>query len=338
VPNATSKSDSKSKLQALIYPLVSIINGVIKLKSSAQYFPLRFHCINILINISRSTNTFIPILPYIIEVLNSNTFNQQHKKLAMKPLSFVCILRIQKGHLDENAFRDETIQQVYGTTLEYLNNNCSSIAFPDLILPFIISLNSFIKKTKSPKYAKELKVLADKITEQSNYIENERQKVTFSLNDDNYIKSWEINHKTGQTPIELLHAQWQKTSKKKQKIAKVKPQEEDDSVDEIEDYEEVPKVKKVQAKKANGTDGQVELFPSDDDDSDDNFDDDSDLSDDESSDEDINNKASNSKSKNGNLKRKVEESDNEESSVDETDDDSMNGKDDIVQDISLDDW
>jgi len=337
VPNTSSKSDAKPKMQALIYPLVSIINGVIKLKSSAQYFPLRFHCINILINISKATNIFVPILPYIIEVLNSTTFNQQHKKLAMKPLSFLCILRIQKGHLDENAFRDETIQQVYGTTLEYLNNQCSSIAFPDLILPFIMSLNQFVKKTKSLKYAKELKVLADKITEHSNYIENERQKISFSLNDDNYIKSWEINHKTGQTPIEVLYSQWQKTSKKKQKVAKVENIEEA-SDEEIEDYEKVPKVnKKAAAKKSKDKDGPVVLFPSDDeDDSDDmlGFDDENDSEDyGGSSDEqsDTNNK------KNGNVKpQQVDSDENDNSSVDE--DDSMDDQQDIVNDMSLDDW
>ncbi|CAG9807352.1 unnamed protein product [Chironomus riparius] len=349
VPNTSSKSDAKPKMQALIYPLVSIINGVIKLKSSAQYFPLRFHCINILINITKATNIFVPVLPYIIEVLNSTTFNQQHKKLAMKPLSFLCILRIQKGHLDENAFRDETIQQVYGTTLEYLNYQCSSIAFPDLILPFIMSLNQFVKKTKSLKYAKELKVLADKITEHSNYIESERQKITFSLNDDNYIKSWEINHKTGQTPIEVLYSQWQKTNKKKQKVAKVENIEEA-SDEEIEDYEKVAKVnKKAATKKSKDKDEKVELFPSDDDDSDmDNFDDDDDSQDysdgedlgGSSDDEELSDAETNNKKKNGNVKqqkqKQMDSDENDQSSVD--DDESIADQQDIVNDMSLDDW
>lgn len=342
VPGVTSKSDSKSKLQALIYPLVSIINGVIKLKSSAQYFPLRFHCINILISISRSTNTFIPVLPYIIEVLNSTTFNQQHKKLAMKPISFMCILRIPKGNLDENAFRDETIQQVYGTTLEYLNNNSSSIAFPDLILPFIMSLNSFVKKTKNPKYAKELKVLADKISEHSKYIENERQKISFSLNDDNYIKSWEINHKTGQTPIELLYAQWQATSKKKQKVQKVSKIDqngpESDEEQEIEDYEKMPKVKKVSAKKESNKGGDVVLFPSD---SEDEINSDLDSNDDDDDDDDSSMENGHTiNSVNGKEATALMESNDEQSSVDDTDSDDaeMNGKQDIIQDMSIDDW
>lgn len=266
---APAKTDNKSKLQALIYPLVSIINGVIKLKSSAHYFPLRFHCVKILIDLSRATKVFIPILPYILEVLNSNSFNQQHKKLAMKPISFTTILRIQKGHLDENSFRDEVVEQVYGLTLECLINECTSIAFPDLVVPHVMALNHFIKETKNTNYIKKLKQLVDKIMEQSNYIDSRRNKINFSLTDSNYIKSWEINLKTGQTPLEVFHSQWLKanqTKLKRQKIDKEKGSDDESGDDDEEhDYGNLPKVKAPKAKKAK-KDGPVELFPSDDED------------------------------------------------------------------------
>ena len=145
---APVKTDNKSKLIDLIYPLVNIINGVIKLKPSANYFPLRFHCVKILIDLSRATKVYIPILPFIIEVLNSNTFKQQNKKHAMKPLSFSCVLRIQKGHLVENSFKDEVVEQVFALTLECLINECTSIAFPDLVVPHLMALNHFIKESK----------------------------------------------------------------------------------------------------------------------------------------------------------------------------------------------
>lgn len=266
---APAKTDNKSKLQALIYPLISIINGVIKLKSSAHYFPLRFHCVKILIDLSRATKVFIPILPYILEVLNSNSFKQQHKKLAMKPISFTTILRIQKGQLEGNSFRDEVVEQVYGLTLECLINECTSIAFPDLVVPHVMALNHFIKETKNANYIKKLKQLVDKIMEQSNYIDSRRNKINFSLNDSNYIKSWENNLKTGQTPLEVFHSQWLKTNQtklKRQKVDKEKGSDDESGDDDEEhDYGNLPKVKAPKAKKAK-KDGPVELFPSDDED------------------------------------------------------------------------
>lgn len=336
---APAKSDNKSKLQALIYPLVSIITGVIKLKSSAHYFPLRFHCIKILIDLSRATKVYIPILPYILEVLNSNSFNQQHKKLAMKPISFTTILRIQKGHLEENSFRDEVVEQVFGSTLECLMNECTSIAFPDLVVPHVIALNQFIKNTKNPNYTKKLKQLTDKIMEQSNYIDSRRNKINFSLTDTNYIKSWEINLKTGQTPLEVFHSQWLKTHQKKLKRQKVEPDAEGDdeeSEGEDHDYGNLPKVKAPAKKKAK-KDGPVELFPSDDeDDGEIDFDPDSDNSfeDDESEDEVPVKKTNGKFQKNGRGQKRQEIE--EESSDEAGGDESFLDKGDIVEELT--DW
>lgn len=63
-----SATSNKPQLQPLLYPLVMVITNTIKLVPTHQYYPLRFHCVEILINLSRETDTFIPILPFIVEV------------------------------------------------------------------------------------------------------------------------------------------------------------------------------------------------------------------------------------------------------------------------------
>lgn len=66
--NLLTVTCNKPQLQPLIYPLIQVAVGVIKLLPTAQYYPLRFHIVEILIELSRDTAIFIPILPFLLEV------------------------------------------------------------------------------------------------------------------------------------------------------------------------------------------------------------------------------------------------------------------------------
>lgn len=249
-----SITKNKPQLQPLIYPLVSIITGVIKLIPSAAYFPLRFHCCKILADLSRETNNFIPVLPLVLEVLNSNTFNTAHKKLSMRPQKFTCILRVSKSQLLENAFRDEVIENIYGLTLQILAQESSSIAFPDLAVMPLLLIKSYIKKSKNANYNKKLKFLVDKIQENINFIEAERKNVSFTLKDYQLINSWETTIRNKGTPLLQAFAEYHKTTEKKKK-------REAADTDVINAFD-LPTIKKLENRKqtANGN-GPVDLFP-----------------------------------------------------------------------------
>lgn len=134
-------------------------------------------------------------------------------------------------------------------------------------------------------HVKKLKQLTEKVLEQSNYIDTHRNKISFSLNDTNYVKSWEVNMKTGQTPLEIFYTTWKNANTKKLKRQKVEADNSEDS-DEDHDYGNLPKVKGPPQKKSK-KDGPVELFPSDDeDDAEIDFDGESNSDDDESDEED----------------------------------------------------
>lgn len=66
--NLLSTIDKKSHLEPLVYPYVQICLGTITLIPTAQYYPLRFHITETLIEFSKSTSVYIPILPYLLEV------------------------------------------------------------------------------------------------------------------------------------------------------------------------------------------------------------------------------------------------------------------------------
>lgn len=251
----------KVQLQPLIYPLVSIITGIIKLIPTAQYFPLRFHCIQSLILLSKGTRTFIPVIPLVLEVLKSNTFNQRHSKVSMKPLSFTCILRLSQNQLQENGFRDEVMENIVGCTLEYMAQESATISFPDLAVSVIFQLKHYLKNGKNinSNYRNKLKLLVDKISENSKYVLSEREKFTFELRDTASINAWETQLRNKGTPLLTYYENWFNTNIAVQKRRATKSEN-------LEEYE-LPKILKRKSTNIDTAKSvePVDLFPSDDD-------------------------------------------------------------------------
>jgi nucleolar complex protein 2 len=67
--SASEQENGESPLKPLIYPFVQVTLGTLSLIPSPKYFPLKFHCIKALIPIMQSTKVYIPIAPYLIEVI-----------------------------------------------------------------------------------------------------------------------------------------------------------------------------------------------------------------------------------------------------------------------------
>ncbi|XP_055594248.1 nucleolar complex protein 2 homolog [Uranotaenia lowii] len=253
----------KKELEPLIYPLVSIITGVIKLIPSAQYFPLRFHCCHMLIDLSARTRVFIPVLPFIVEVLNSNSFNEDHKKLSMKPTNLTCLLRFAPANIQENAYKDAVLDQIYELTLEYLANESASICFPDLVVPILTVLRSFCKTTKVYKYSRKIKQLSDKIAENATFIEKRRETLAFTLKDPTAVAGWEAAQKANGTPLLTFYQAFAKENEKSKR-------RQANQSDNINDYE-LPTIKKLDKKtktSKKAVNEPTDLFPSDDDEDD----------------------------------------------------------------------
>nr|CAD7266103.1 unnamed protein product [Timema shepardi]CAD7575903.1 unnamed protein product [Timema californicum] len=247
---------NRSHLQPLLYPLVQVIIGTINLIPTAQYYALRFHLTQLLIQLSKNTNVFIPILPFLLDVLNSFDFNKHHKKVSMKPLDFTCILRLSKSQLQENGFKDAVIEKIYQQILEYLANEAHRISFPDMVVPTVIQIKTFLKTCKVSNYCKKLRQVMEKIEENARFIENERRKVAFSLDDRKAIEAWESTLKESGVPLQTFYASWNKLHVRQ--VAKSATDNE-----KLGEYN-IPVLKKFQKRRSEEVEGPVVLFPSDD--------------------------------------------------------------------------
>ena len=70
----------------------------------------------------------------------------------MRPVDFSCILRISKSQMLENGTKDAAMDGVYRGVLDYLSTQSHKIAYPELIVPCVMQLKAFLKKSKVANY------------------------------------------------------------------------------------------------------------------------------------------------------------------------------------------
>uniref|UniRef100_A0A0P4WBG0 Uncharacterized protein n=1 Tax=Scylla olivacea TaxID=85551 RepID=A0A0P4WBG0_SCYOL len=263
-----SKTHPSPALQPIVYPLTQIAIGTMKLQPTPSFYPLVFHVCSILTELSRHTSTFIPVLPFLLEILNKAPLGKKHKKASIRPFDWLCMLRLSRSEMSESGFKDGVVDQVYNGIVNYLSVEAASIGFPELVVPLVLQLKSFMKKCKVPNYNKRMKHLLEKIKENQEFIESKRKDITFAIGDTKSVKDWEIAVKQGGTPMLSFHASWHKM-REKEHMRRISNRV------QLDDYN-LPVVRKrelLEKQKAKDKDEFKELFADDDEDEEDDDDD-----------------------------------------------------------------
>ncbi|KAI4271843.1 MAG: hypothetical protein LQ337_005711 [Flavoplaca oasis] len=147
--NPSLKAASDSPLHPLLYPLVQITLGALRLIPSPTYYPLRFQLTRSLLRISRATTTYIPLAPSLLEVFQATEMTKAPKPSTLKSLDFTTALRVPKAYLGTRAYQDGLGEQLVELMAEFFGIWAKHIAFPELMLPPVVHLKRWLKTVSS---------------------------------------------------------------------------------------------------------------------------------------------------------------------------------------------
>ncbi|RAO66215.1 uncharacterized protein BHQ10_002227 [Talaromyces amestolkiae] len=197
-----AEAGKQSALRPLIYPVVQITLGAMRLIPTPQYFPLRFQLARALLRISRATGTYIPLAPALMEVLNSTEMRKSPKSSTLRPLEFNTSIRAAKSYLRTRVYQDGVGGQVVELLSEFFVLWTKHIAFPELALPVVVMLKRWLKEAgsrtggnKNSKINHLVLLLVQKVELNARWIEERRAKVNFAPKDranvENFLKETE---------------------------------------------------------------------------------------------------------------------------------------------------
>jgi nucleolar complex protein 2 len=142
--SATSAKAS-TNLRLLIYPLVQVTLGAMRLIPTSMYFPLRFHLIRSLLRLSRATDTYIPLSSALLEVLDSAEMKRPPKPSTARPLDFATAYKAPKSLLRTRVYQDGVADHTIALLGEYLVLWSTHVCFPEFSLPTLVQLKRWLK-------------------------------------------------------------------------------------------------------------------------------------------------------------------------------------------------
>lgn len=182
-----AQAGKQSALRPLIYPVVQITLGAMRLIPTAQYFPLRFQLTRALLRVSRATGTYIPLASSLLEVLTSAEMRKPPKSSTLKPLDFHTAIRAPRSYLRSRTYQDGVGEQVGELLSEFFVLWSKHIAFPELSVPVVVALKRWLKQVsarnggnKNAKINQMILLLVQKVEANARWIEERRLNVSYT--------------------------------------------------------------------------------------------------------------------------------------------------------------
>ncbi|KAF8154012.1 Noc2p family-domain-containing protein [Crassisporium funariophilum] len=222
---AESETGKESELKPLIYPLVQVCLGSIKLVPNSRSHPFHLQIIRSLLHLTKHSQTYIPISPYLVPILTSSLSpSARPKNSTLRPLDFDVHIRVPQQYVKTRVLSEGLTEETVYLMAEWLASAPvhGSIAFPEIVVPIVVLLRKSLKNSKSGSGKEQglVKVLLERLDESARWMEQRRKTVQFSPGKLRDVKEWEetVRTKLDDTPLGKYVKVQRKTREKRRKL------------------------------------------------------------------------------------------------------------------------
>jgi len=183
-----------------------------------------------MLDLSRHTNTYIPLTPYLLPIISSQLGSlSKSKPSTLRPLDFESNIRAPAQYLKTRVYAEGLVDEATFTLAEWLISAPvhGSIAFPEITVPIVVSLRKTLKTAKSRKGGQKevgvVKGLVERVEESATWMEEKRKGVSFGPGKLSDVEMWESNLRVEDSPLaKYVKVQRKARVKRKNLVDKVR--------------------------------------------------------------------------------------------------------------------
>ncbi|KAG6868657.1 hypothetical protein C0993_012462 [Termitomyces sp. T159_Od127] len=235
---AENDNDKESDLKPLIYPLVQVCLGAIKLISTSRSYPFHLHIIRSLLHLTKHTDIYIPLSPCLVPILTSVLSpTSKPKSSTLRPLDLEIQIRAPQQYVRTRVYYEGVLEESAYLLTEWLASPTvqGSISFPEIVVPVVVLLRKALKASRSGgsssgKDQDAVKVLLERIEESAKWIEQRRKSVVFAPGQLGEVESWdrELRDKVEDSPLgKYLKVQKRLREKRRKLVEKARAGEDE---------------------------------------------------------------------------------------------------------------
>ena len=183
-----------------------------------------------MLHLSRHTNTYIPLAPYLLPIISSQlTSSGKPKPSTLRPLDFDSNIRAPAQYLQTRVYAEGLVDEAAFVLAEWLISAPvhGSIAFPEVTVPTVVTLRKAIKmaksKSKGQKEVDVVKGLVERIEQSAEWMVQKRKGVSFGPGKLTEVEMWEASLRVEDSPLaKYVKIQRKARTKRKNLVDKVR--------------------------------------------------------------------------------------------------------------------
>ncbi|EKM76219.1 hypothetical protein AGABI1DRAFT_122794 [Agaricus bisporus var. burnettii JB137-S8] len=237
---AEEESGKESEMKPLIYPLIQVAFGAIKLIPNSRSYPFHLQILRSIISLTKHTSIYVPVAPYVVPIIASIISpSSKPKSSTLKSLDFETQIRVPQQYVKTRVYFEGLAEEATYLLAEWLASPTvhGSIGFPEVTVPIVIQLRRSLKAAKSNSAAsgtaKEqniVRTFLERLEESAKWVENLRKNVTFAPGKMHAVEQWEksLRDQSKEAPLgKYLKVQLKAREKRRKLLEKAQAGEDD---------------------------------------------------------------------------------------------------------------